>query len=63
VSKLGYTKQVTTLLFKFGSSAFVFKIFKFNYKYLENSKSISCRVRRKELGKLQVTLQIMAKLC
>jgi len=28
-----------------------------NSIYLENSKSISCHVRRKELGKVQVTLQ------
>ena len=34
----------------------------FNYKYLEKSKSISCRVGRKNLGKVHVTLQKMAKL-
>jgi len=34
-----------------------------NSKYLENSESISCREKRKELGKVQVTLQKMSKLC
>jgi len=42
------------LLYKFQSSAFVFKNSDFitlNSKYFENSKSLSCRVRRKTTGK------------
>jgi len=59
-------KLVTILLFEIQTIAFVFKSLNLspvNPKYLENSNSISCRVRRKELGKVQVTLQKMAKLC
>jgi len=59
-------KQVTILRLK---GQVVLSFFKplnlslLNSKYLENSQPISCRVERKELGKVQVTLQKMSKLC
>jgi len=56
------------LQFCFSNFKAVFSFFKspnltpLNSKYFEDSKSISGRARRKELGNVQVTLQKMAKL-
>ena len=50
-----------SLVFKFRGTV-VLSLSPLNSKYLENYKSISCRVRRKYLGKVHVRLQKLAKL-
>jgi len=65
VSKFGWVKQITILLSNFKIVLSFFKslnLSPLNSKYLENSKSIYCRVERKELGTVQVTLPKTAKL-